>query len=268
MDLSGKIALVTGGSKGMGLGIAARFAADGASVMICTNEEASIKPALAKITAPSRTIASASVAASIADVTSLSDMERVVAETCERFGGLDILVNSAGIQTYGNVVDTPESVWDKVFDVNVKGIFLASKCAIPEMEKRHGGSIINLASVQAYASQSNVAAYTASKGAILALTRAMALDHAAIGVRVNAICPAAIDTPMLRHSADLFKGDASVEQTIALWGKAHPAGRVGTVAEIAAIAAFLASDECLFMTGSDIKADGGLLAKLGLVLPK
>jgi len=269
MDLSGKIALVTGGSKGMGLAMATRFADDGASVMICTNEEASVKPALEKINArkinaPARTIASASVA----DVTSLSDMERVVMKTCERFGGLDILVNSAGIQTYGNVVDTPQNVWDKVFDVNVKGIFLASKFAIPEMEKRHGGSIINLASVQAYASQSNVAAYTATKGAILALTRAMALDHAAIGVRVNAICPAAIDTPMLRHSADLFKGENTIEQTIASWGKSHPAGRVGTVWEIAAIAAFLASDECPFMSGADIKVDGGLLAKLGVVLPE
>ncbi|VAW22200.1 3-oxoacyl-[acyl-carrier protein] reductase [hydrothermal vent metagenome] len=261
MDLSGKIALITGGSKGMGLSIAARFVADGASVMICSNDEASIIPALKKINAPSR------AAASVADVTVLKDMQRLVAETCQRFGGLDILVNSAGIQTYGNVVDTPENVWDQVFAVNVKGIFLAAKFAIPEMEKRHGGSIINLASAQAYASQSNVAAYTATKGAILSLTRAMALDHADVGVRVNAICPAAIDTPMLRHSADLFKGENSVEQTLDLWGQAHPAGRVGTVEEIAAIAAFLASDECLFMTGADIKVDGGLLAKLGLVLP-
>jgi len=262
MDLSGKIALVTGGSKGMGLAIAARFAKDGASVMICTNEEASIKPALAEINAPDR------ASASLADVTIAKDMQRLVAETYQHFGGLDILVNSAGIQTYGNVVNTPQSVWDKVFDVNVKGIFLASKFAIPEMEKRGGGSIINLASVQAYACQSNVAAYAATKGAILSLTRAMALDHAAIGVRVNAICPAAIDTPMLRHSADMFKGENSVEQTLDLWGSAHPAGRVGEVEEIAAIAAFLASNECLFMTGADIKVDGGLMAKLGLVLPE
>jgi NAD(P)-dependent dehydrogenase (short-subunit alcohol dehydrogenase family) len=128
--------------------------------------------------------------------------------------------------------------------------------------------VINIASVQAYASQNNVAAYTASKGAIVALTRAMALDHADAKIRVNAICPASIDTPMLRWAADLMKGDNTAEATIDAWGKGHPIGRVGTIEEVAALANFLASDLCPFMTGADLKLDGGVLAKLGIILPE
>jgi NAD(P)-dependent dehydrogenase (short-subunit alcohol dehydrogenase family) len=194
-------------------------------------------------------------------------MKEAVMGLANSCGGIDILVNSAGIQRYGTVTDTPEEVWDAVMAVNLKGIFLAARHAIPLIAKRGGGSVINIASVQAYASQQNVAAYTASKGAILALTRAMALDHAAQGIRVNAICPASIDTPMLRWAADLWKGDSTQAATLAAWGRAHPLGRVGRVEEIGAIAAFLASDACGFMTGADIKVDGGVLSKLGILLP-
>lgn len=261
-DLQDKTAIVTGGSKGMGLAIAHRFVAGGANVVICSNEEETIAPAIAK--APS----GGKIDGLVGDVAKLFDMQTLVSETVSRFGGVDILANCAGIQRYGTVVNTTENLWDEVLNVNLKGIFLASKFTIPEMEKRGGGSIINIASVQAYASQTNVAAYTATKGAILALTRAMALDHAAAGIRVNAICPASVDTPMLRWAADLWKRDKTVEETIDLWGQAHPLGRVGKAAEIAELAAFLASDKCAFMTGSDLKVDGGVLAKLGIVLPK
>jgi NAD(P)-dependent dehydrogenase (short-subunit alcohol dehydrogenase family) len=190
-----------------------------------------------------------------------------VAAAEARCGGLDALVNSAGIQRYGTVVDTPEEVWDAVMAVNLKGIFLAAKAAIPRIARRGGGAIINIASVQAFASQQNVAAYTASKGAIVALTRAMALDHAPERIRVNAICPASVDTPMLRWAADLWKGESTAEATLAAWGGAHPWGRVGRVDEIGALAVFLASDACSFMTGADLKVDGGVLAKLGILLP-
>jgi NAD(P)-dependent dehydrogenase (short-subunit alcohol dehydrogenase family) len=260
-DLVGKVAIVTGGSKGMGLAMAHRFASGGAKVAICSNEPGSIAEALE--TAPE----SSEIKGFVADVAKIADMEMLVSETVTQFGGVDILANCAGIQRYGNVVDTTEAVWDEVFAVNLKGIFLASKFAVPEIEKRGGGSIINIASVQAYASQSNVAAYTATKGAILALTRAMALDHADAGVRVNAICPASVDTPMLRWAADLWKGERSAEEMVELWGKAHPAGRVGRPEEIAELAAFLAGDSCPFMTGADLKVDGGVLAKLGILLP-
>jgi NAD(P)-dependent dehydrogenase (short-subunit alcohol dehydrogenase family) len=152
--------------------------------------------------------------------------------------------------------------------VNLKGIYLASKHAIPQMRERGGGAIVNLSSVQAFASQKGVAAYTASKGGINALTRAMALDHAEENIRVNAVCPASVDTPMLRWSADLFKGEKSVEETVAEWGKMHPVGRVARAEEVAEVIAFLASPRSSFVTGGEYKVDGGMLASLGVALPE
>ncbi|MFV0410790.1 MAG: SDR family NAD(P)-dependent oxidoreductase [Paracoccus sp. (in: a-proteobacteria)] len=262
IDLSAKVAIVTGGSKGMGFGIARGLLQCGARVTICSNDSASLDEAVADLKAGAR------LRTALADVSRGSDMERAVAETVADFGGIDVLVNSAGIQRYGTITDTPEEVWDDVMNINLKGIYWSARHAIPEIEKRGGGAVINVASVQAFASQTNVAAYTASKGAILALTRAMALDHAEAGVRVNAICPASIDTPMLRWAADLWKGDKSTEETLRGWGLGHPVGRVGTVDEIAALAVFLASDLCPFMTGADLKVDGGVLSKLGIILPE
>ena len=262
MNLAGKVALVTGGSKGMGLGIAARFVRQGAKVAICTDDQESLAAAESAIDG------GRDVLGVLADVSTAKDMRAAIASTIERFGGIDCLVNSAGIQRYGTVVDTPEETWDEVLNVNLKGVYLASRFAIPEIARRGGGSVINIASVQAFASQTNVAAYTATKGAIVALTRAMALDHATQSIRVNAICPASIDTPMLRWAADLWKGEKTAEQTVAAWGAGHPVGRVGTVEEVAALANFLASDLCEFMTGADLKVDGGVLSKLGIVLPE
>ena len=262
IDLAGKCAVVTGGSKGMGFGIARAFLACKARVAICSNEPESLAQAQAELGAGDNLMAIE------ADVSLGDNVKDAIARTVDRFGALNVLVNSAGIQRYGTITDTPEETWDEVMSVNLKGIYWASRYAIPHIEETGGGAVINLASVQAFASQSNVAAYTASKGAILALTRAMALDHADAGVRVNSICPAAIDTPMLRWAAELWKGDNTAEATIASWGKGHPAGRVGSIEEVAAVAAFLASDLCPFMTGADIKVDGGVLSKLGIVLPE
>jgi NAD(P)-dependent dehydrogenase (short-subunit alcohol dehydrogenase family) len=262
MDLQGKIAVITGGSKGIGFGIARRFCEQGAQVVICANDAASLTSAAEEIKAGDNLVCFEG------DVSSAHDMEKLTATALDAFGGVDILVNSAGVQRYGTVVDTSEETWDEVLNVNLKGVFLSSKFAIPEMEKRGGGSIINIASVQAYASQNNVAAYTATKGGILAMTRAMALDHADQKIRVNAICPASIDTPMLRWAAELWKGESTSEKTLEAWGKGHPIGRVGTIEEVAALANFLASDLCPFMTGADLKLDGGVLAKLGIILPE
>lgn len=261
-DLTGKVALVTGGSQGIGLGIVQHFIELGAQVVACANDAASLEAIDKSDNSPGQ------LAIYQGDVSSSTEMASAVAFCVTRFGGLDILVNSAGIQRYGTVVDTPEVTWDEVMSVNLKGVFLASKYAVPEMCKRGGGSIINIASVQAYASQSNVAAYTASKGAIVALTRAMALDHAEQGIRVNAICPASVDTPMLRNAAELWKGEGSAEKTLADWGACHPVGRSGRPREIAAVAALMAGDDCPFMTGSDVKVDGGVMSKIAVVLPE
>jgi NAD(P)-dependent dehydrogenase (short-subunit alcohol dehydrogenase family) len=135
------------------------------------------------------------------------------------------------------------------------------------MRKRRGGAIVNLSSVQAFASQKGVAAYTASKGGINVLTRAMALHHAEENIRVNAVCPASVDMPMLRWSAGLFRGDKSVEKLMEDWGKMHPMGRVARAEEVAEVIAFLAGPRASFVTGGDYKVDGGMLAALGVRLP-
>jgi NAD(P)-dependent dehydrogenase (short-subunit alcohol dehydrogenase family) len=231
--------------------------------VICSDREDQVEEAVAELREEGL-----EVSGTRADVTSSADMMRLMEFATETYGGVDVLVNSAGIQRYGTVVETEEEVWDEVLDVNLKGIYVASRYAIPEMRKRGGGAIVNLSSVQAFASQTGVAAYTASKGGINALTRAMALDHAEENIRVNAVCPASVDTPMLRWAADLFKDENTVEETVADWGRMHPLGRVATPEEVAEVIVFLASDRASFVTGGDYKVDGGILAALGVRLPE
>lgn len=262
-EFEGKIAVVAGGSLGIGKAAARLLAERSASVVLCGRHEESVQMAVREMRS-----GGLAVEGIAADVGKSADVERLVRFAVERFGGVDVLVNSAGIQRYGTVVDTDEATWDEVFDTNVKGMYLTAHFAIPEMEKRGGGAIINVSSVQAFASQTKVAAYTASKGAINALTRAMALDHADKQIRVNAVCPGSIETPMLRHSADLFKGDGTVDETLAAWGQMHPLGRVGTPEDVAELIAFLASDRASFITGGEYKVDGGLMAAISVVLPE
>jgi NAD(P)-dependent dehydrogenase (short-subunit alcohol dehydrogenase family) len=262
MRFTNKIAIVTGGSKGIGLGVVKQLAEEGALVAMISIDDASDLA-----TQINTQLSRQCVTAVQADVSNPEQMASAVSLIVRKYGGLDLLVNSAGIQRYGNVVDTAIETWDEVMNINLKGIFLASKYVIPEMRKRGGGAIVNVSSVQAHTTQQNVAAYTASKGAITSLTRAMAVDHAAENIRVNSVCPASVDTPMLRWAADLFKGDATQEETIRTWGKMHPIGRVGTTQDIASLITFLCSDQAGFITGSDIRADGGLLSALGVSLP-
>jgi NAD(P)-dependent dehydrogenase (short-subunit alcohol dehydrogenase family) len=259
-DFKNKSVIVTGGSLGMGRACVERFAKGGAGVLIVSNDEPSVEKAVADI--------GGKVSGFVGDVRNAADMKKAVGEAVARYGGVDILACCAGIQRYGTVVDTTEEVWDDVLDVNLKGIFLASKYAVPEMRKRGGGAIIAISSVQAFASQTSVAAYTASKGGINALIRAMALDHAEDNITVNAVCPASIDTPMLRWAADLFRGENTAEAVLKSWGKGHPVGRVGEPWEVAELVAFLASEKARFITGADVKIDGGVLSKLGVILPE
>jgi NAD(P)-dependent dehydrogenase (short-subunit alcohol dehydrogenase family) len=260
IDFAGKTVVVTGGSLGMGLACIKCFAERGANVLIVARDEQSVKDAVGTVGKNTQGF--------VGDVRQTTDMHAAIEKAVSTFGGVDVLVCSAGIQRYGTVVDTPEDVWDDVLDINLKGIYLAAKYAIPEMRKRGGGAIIAISSVQAYASQAGVAAYTASKGGINALVRAMALDHAADNITVNAVCPASIDTPMLRWAADLYKGDGTAEATVAAWGRGHPLGRVGQTWEVAELVAFLAGPNARFITGADMKIDGGVMSKLGIVLPE
>ena len=258
-DFKGRSVVVTGGSLGMGRACVERFASGGARGLCVAVDEASTHDVVRSF--------GERVRGFCGDVRRAADMEAAMADAATAFGGVDVLVCCAGIQRYGTVVDTPEDVWDDVIDVNLKGLFLAAKYAVPEMRRRGGGAIVAISSVQAYASQTSVAAYTASKGGLNALVRAMALDHAPDNITVNAVCPASVDTPMLRRSADLFKGTGTVEQTLEAWGRSHPVGRIGRPSEIAEAVAFLASDKARFITGTDLKVDGGLMAKIGVVLP-
>ena len=261
-DLADKVAIVTG-ALGIGLAAARKLAEGGASVVVCSDREDQVKETVTALREEDLEVRGLQ-----ADVTSSVDTRRLVGFAVATYGGVNILVNAAGVQRYGTVVDTDEGVWDEVLGVNLKGIYLVSKHVIPEMSKRGGGSIVNVSSVQAFASQKGVAAYTASKGGVNALTRAMALDHAHENIRVNVVCPASVDTPMLRWSADLFKGEKTVEETLKGFGKMHPLGRVARAEEVAGVISFLASSEASFVTGGEYKVDGGMLAALGVQLPE
>jgi meso-butanediol dehydrogenase / (S,S)-butanediol dehydrogenase / diacetyl reductase len=257
-ELESKLAVVTGTS-GIGRAIALRLATGGARVLACgiddqANSELSSE-ALGHCW---------SVEVERCDVSDPESARQAVEVSVRKLGGIDILVNAAAIHPFGTVVDTEPEVWDRCMAVNVGGIYLMSRAAIPEMKKRGGGSIVNLASVQGYACQQGVAAYATSKGAILSLTRALALDHASDHIRVNSISPGAVKTSMLARSADHFGPGMPHEEVFARFGAAHPLGRIGTPEEIAELAAFLASDKASFCTGSDFVADGGLLAGIGV----
>lgn len=259
-DFAGKAALVTGGTKGIGFGAARRLAQGGAGVVIGGREW---DDAAAELQAEGLNVRFVKM-----DVRSADDVQAAVDFTVLNYGRLDVLVNSAGVQRYGDAVQTTEETWNEVLDINLKGMFLSCKCAIPEMRKNGGGAIVNVSSVQAFASQKGVLAYTASKGGINAMTRAMALDHAHENIRVNAVCPASVDTPMLRWAADQFKGAHTMEQVLADWGRMHPIGRLGTIQEIAELIAFLAGPKADFITGGEYKIDGGMLSALGVTLPE
>lgn len=262
-EFAGKVAIVTGGSSGIGLAAARRLATGGAAVVICGLPPEQVEQTVAELRGEGLEVQGLA-----ADVASSADVRRLVEHTVETFGAVDVLVNSAGIQRYGTVVDTDEEVWDRVLAVNLKGMYLTAKYVIPELRKRGGGAIVNVSSVQAFAAQKAVVAYAASKGGVNALTRAMAHDHAAERIRVNAVCPGSVDTPMLRWSADLFRGGKAVEQVLSDWGRMHPMGRIATPAEVAELIAFLASPRASFITGGAFTVDGGLLAALGVVLPE
>ena len=257
-EFSGKVALVTG-TTGIGRAIALRLAAGGAQVVACGIEQAG-NQALADDAEK----LGLTVLVERSDVTELETMRSIIVKTVTRFGGLDIIVNAAAIHPFGTTVETDLATWNRCMMVNVGSIYVLAHLGIPEMKKRGGGAIINLASVQGYACQRGVVAYATSKGAIHSLTRALALDHAADNIRVNSISPGSVRTPMLARSAAHFAPDVPVEEAFARFGAAHPLGRIGTPEEVAELAAFLASDKAGFCTGGDYLVDGGLLAGIGV----
>ncbi|TIM64066.1 MAG: SDR family oxidoreductase, partial [Mesorhizobium sp.] len=199
------------------------------------------------------------------DVSVPDQVRDAVAAGVERFGGLDIIVNSAAVHPYGTAVSTDFDIWNLTMSVNVGSIYLTAHFGIPEMIRRGGGAIVNVASVQGFACQQNVAAYATTKGAIHTLTRALALDHARSGIRVNSVSPGSIRTPILEKAARGENGtDADVEAAYRRFGEAHPIGRIGEPEEVAELIAFLCSSKAGFCTGADYRIDGGLTAGIGV----
>ncbi|TIQ92463.1 MAG: SDR family oxidoreductase [Mesorhizobium sp.] len=258
-DFDGKIALVTG-TTGIGLATARRLAAGGAAIIACGIDHAANTAMRAEL---DNSGAEALVVA--VDVSVPDQVRDAVAAGVERFGGLDIIVNSAAVHPYGTAVSTDFDIWNRAMSVNVGSIYLTAHFGIPEMIRRGGGAIVNVASVQGFACQQNVAAYATTKGAIHTLTRALALDHARSGIRVNSVSPGSIRTPILEKAARGENGtDADVEAAYRRFGEAHPIGRIGEPEEVAELIAFLCSSKAGFCTGADYRIDGGLTAGIGV----
>lgn len=258
-DFDGKIALVTG-TTGIGLASARRLAAGGAAIIAC-GIDGSANAAMQRELDGS----GAKALVVTADVSLPDQVARAIAAGVARFGGLDVIVNSAAVHPYGTATSTDFETWNRAISVNVGSIYLTAHFGIPEMIKRGGGAIVNLASVQGHACQQNVAAYATTKGAIHTLTRSLALDYARQGIRVNSVSPGSIRTPILEKAARGDSGsDADIEAAFKRFGEAHPLGRIGEPEEVAELIAFLCSSKAGFCTGADYKIDGGLTAGLGV----
>jgi NAD(P)-dependent dehydrogenase (short-subunit alcohol dehydrogenase family) len=244
--LAGKVAIVTGGGSGIGRAIAQAFAREGAGVVIAGRDGSKLQRAAREIGTDCLAVA--------ADVSRPVDIEKLVAAASERFKRIDVLVNNAAVLLPGTAESLSEDDFDQTFSVNVRGLWLLSRAALPRMRAAGGGSIINIGSVLSMVGARNRVAYSASKGAVLAMTRAMALDHAAEKIRVNCICPGIVETELVAK----FNTDENVRrQRLAM----HPVGRFGQPEDVAGLAVFLASDESAWITGTAQTVDGGYSAQ-------
>ena len=253
MKLQEKVTLITGAGSGIGKAICHIFAQNGASIVALDIDAASTAETANELRGygvPVRSLA--------ADVSSASDVEKAVDATRAEFGRIDVLVNVAGVGSTQNVADTSLETWEQVFAVNALGTFLTSKYTLPIMIAQGSGNIINMGSVAGLVGLPNRAAYSAAKGAVIALTRAMAIDHVGQGIRANVICPGTVDSPwvqrLLAQAADPVKARVDLVQR-------QPMGRLGTPQEIAQAALYLASEDSAFVTGSIFTIDGGLTAR-------
>jgi NAD(P)-dependent dehydrogenase (short-subunit alcohol dehydrogenase family) len=250
--LTGKRALITGAASGIGRATALLFAREGAAVVVVDVDEVGGQ-------AVAQAIRDEGGRAMFVrcDVTQAEDCQRAVQRTVDEFGGLDVLFNNAGIIRRATVIGTTEEEWDRVMAVNVKSIFLLSKCAIPVMAQTGGGAIVNTSSGWGLVGGRNAVSYCASKGAVVNMTRAMALDHGAQNIRVNCICPGDTDTPMLRNEARQL-GES--DEVFLAEAADRPLQRIGRPEDIARAVLYLVSDDASFVTGTALVVDGGGLA--------
>lgn len=246
MRLAGKVAIITGGGSGIGKAIAQAFVREGAKVVIAGRDSKKLELAAAEIGGGCLAVS--------ADVSDASDVQKLVDAALGRFQRINVLVNNAAVLLPGTAESLSEEDFDQTFNINVRGLWLLSRAVLPQMRASGGGSIINIASVLSLVGARNRVAYAASKGAVMAMTKAMALDHAGENIRVNCICPGIVETEMVaRFSTD----ENARKQRIAM----HPMGRFGQPEEIASAAVFLASDDSGWTTGSVITVDGGYSAQ-------
>jgi 2-keto-3-deoxy-L-fuconate dehydrogenase len=251
--LDGKVALVTGGGSGIGRAICERFAQEGARVAVADWHAAAAWETVGFIVAAGGQ--AFGVSGDVADPDAAAEM---VSGTVKAFGKLDVLVANAGQELVATATETTPDQWHRVLGTNLTGCFLVARAAIPAMQAAGGGSIVLTASQLAFVAAERFAAYAASKGGVLNLARALALDHAKDRIRVNALCPGAVETPLLLRQ---FEGQDGPQGSLADLAALHPLGRLGQPDEIAAAALFLASDEASFVTGSALVVDGGYLAR-------
>ena len=245
-----KVVLITAAASGIGLATARRFAAEGAALSLCDIDIAGLERHAASLGLPADKLRTARV-----DVGNPAEIEALVAGTVGAFGGLDVLVNNAGVGAFGYVSEITPAVWDRTIATTLSSVFYASRAALPHLIARHG-NIVNTASVSGLAADVGFAAYNAAKGGVCNLTRAMAIDHASDGIRVNAICPGVTETgatAWMRNHPAIMQG----------FDERLPMGRMGTADEMAAAILFLASDDASYVTGSNLVVDGGLTAGTG-----
>lgn len=255
MRFDEKAVVVTGGALGIGQAVCEIMAERGAAVAIVDWDERAGNETCEQIKARG--------GKAIFEKANVADFEMVksaVEKAHQVFGTLNSLVVSAGIQRYGTAETTPGDQWNEVLDVNLKGAWNAARAIIPFLKRQGGGSIVNVSSVQALASQQNVLAYTVSKHGLLGLTRSIAMDFARENIRANAVCPGTVDTPMLEWAASLDPDPASVYDACR---RMHPLGRIACPKEIAEVVAFLAHESSSFVTGAIWTVDGGLLTQIG-----
>lgn len=250
--LKGKVAIVTGGGSGIGRAIVLALAHEGGLVAVLGRRREPLDEVVSEVAK-----AGGQAIAVTADVTRSLDAQRAVEDTEKAFAYVNVLVNNAGALSVSTVESVTEEEWDRVLATNLKGPFLMSRAALPAMRRAGGGSIINIGSVLGLVAMRDRAAYCASKGGLALLTKAMALDHAKEGIRVNCICPAIVETDLVR---DLFSKTEEGRQARDARMATLPLGRFGRPNDLAGLAVFLASDESSWMTGTAIPVDGGLTA--------
>lgn len=247
--LKGKIGIVTGAGSGIGRACAIAVAGEGARIVLVGRRRDRIDQVAHEIGDQAFPIA--------ADLSRANEIPRLMDETIERFGGLNFLVNNAGILQIGDAEQITEEQWDRVFNTNVRAVWLLSRSALPHMRRAGGGSIINMASVLGIVGARSRAAYAASKGAVVLLTKSMAIDHGHENIRVNAICPSLVETEL----TDAILAKAANPEAIRREKTAlHPIGRLGKPEDVAGLVVYLASDESSWTTGAILPVDGGYLA--------